>query len=265
MCLMDCRTAETLLHGYFDGELDLVTSVDIERHLEECSGCAARLAREQALRARLSASALRFSAPAHLRERIAASLNAGVAAKTSAPNRAPRWLPWIAATAAALVALVSLAFVARRPSAEALLARQVRDGHVRSLLAEHLADVASSDQHTVKPWFAGKVSFSPWVGDLSVEGFPLVGGRLDYLDNHSAAALVFKRREHIINLFIWPVDEIRHEPPRLVRENGYQIVHWQKSGTAYWAVSDLNAAELQQFAELVDLRTQGPASGALAD
>lgn len=254
---MSCEVAHSTLHGYFDGELDLMNSVEIERHLASCPACAARLAREQALRARLSASALKISAPAELRRRIAASLNAGAEAGRHVPRRIPRRLAAIAATAAVFVALVGLAFVVTRPSAEGLLARQVRDGHVRSLMATHLTDVASSDRHTVKPWFAGKVAFSPWVEDLSDEGFPLVGGRLDYLDNHQSVALVFKRRKHVINLFIWPVDQPRADAPRLVRENGYQIVHWQKSGMAYWAASDLNAEELQEFARLVESRTQG--------
>src|SRR5262249_31584323 len=129
----------------------------------------------------------------------------------------------------------------------------------------HLADVGSSDQHTVKPWFAGRLSFAPWVGDLSDEGFPLMGGRLDYLDNRPMAAIVYKRREHVINLFIWPTEDARPHSPRLLRENGYQIVHWADAGMTYWAISDLNATELQQFAKLVESRATRPPSDAASD
>jgi len=258
---MDCRTAESLLHAYFDDELDLSASIEIERHLESCPACAARLARERSLRARISASSLRFAGPSDLPGKIAATLgvrsvdlNPHYTSARPARRSVPRQALWVASCAGALFALVSVALISRPPSAESLLAQQIRDGHVRSLMAEHLADVASSDRHRVKPWFAGKLDFSPWVEDLSQEGFSLVGGRLDYLDNRQAAALVFKRREHVINLFLWPSDNDRSEPLRPLRENGYQIVHWRDSGMTCWAVSDINAEELREFAELVRSR-----------
>ena len=251
---MDCRTAESLLHGYFDDELDLATSIEIERHLESCPACAARLAREWSLRARISASSLRFSRPSDLTGKITSILGLrGNATRPASRSVPPRAL-WVASVAAALLALVSVALIGRPPSAESLLAQQIRDGHVRSLMVTHLTDVASSDRHTVKPWFAGKLDFSPWVEDLSQEGFSLVGGRLDYLDNHQAAALVFKRREHVINLFQWPNDDDRSEALRARRANGYQIVHWRDSGMTFWTVSDLNAEELREFADLVRSR-----------
>jgi anti-sigma factor RsiW len=251
---MDCRTAESLLHGYFDDELDLAASIEIERHVESCRACAARLARERSLRARISASSLHFAGPGDLPGKIATNLGLPGNATRPARRAPPRQALWVASCAVALLTLASIALIERPPSAESLLAQQIRDGHVRSLMVRHLADVASSDQHTVKPWFAGKLDFSPWVEDLSQEGFSLVGGRLDHLDNHQAAALVFKRREHFINLFQWPSDGDRSEALRRRRENGYQIVHWRESGMTFWAVSDLNAEELREFADLVRSR-----------
>jgi anti-sigma factor RsiW len=262
---MNCQTAESLLHAYFDDELDLLSSLDIERHLEACATCSARLTRERALRARIAASLPGFPTPPHLRESIALALDR--LAPPSKPTtrwwsvRARRLVP----LAAAVMLLVSAIVVTSRPSAELLLARQIRDGHVRSLMAAHLADVTSSDRHTVKPWFAGKLSFSPWVGDLSDEGFPLVGGRLEYLNDRPVAAIVYKRREHIINLFIWPADGARPDSARLLREKGYQVVHWADSGMAYWAISDLNSDELTEFTRLVESRATQSTSAAASD
>jgi len=256
---MNCQTAESLLHGYFDDELDLVNGIEMERHFATCAACAARLARERALRARLAAGSLRYSAPPHLRLKIASALaRSGPVSEPARHLLRPR-AGWAGVLAAAALLVAGLVLVWDRPSAESLLAQQIRDSHVRSLMAAHLFDVASSDQHTVKPWFAGKLSFSPAVSDLEQEGFPLAGGRLDYLDNHPAAALVFKRREHVINLFIWPNDSTRPGPPRLLRENGYQLVHWSDSAMNYWTISDLNARELQEFARQVATRANGPA------
>ncbi|HLJ11659.1 MAG TPA: hypothetical protein VKU82_10735, partial [Planctomycetaceae bacterium] len=121
-----------------------------------------------------------------------------------------------------------------------------------------LHDVESSDEHTVKPWFGGRLDFSPWVGDLANEGFPLQGGRLDYLDNRRVAALVYRRRDHVINLFIWPAAASGATAPRLQRQNNFQMWQWSSAGLAYWAVSDLNAAELHDFVALVQSRADRP-------
>ncbi|HEY2029594.1 MAG TPA: hypothetical protein VGH20_10315 [Myxococcales bacterium] len=162
----------------------------------------------------------------------------------------PRRVPWaMAAASAAAVALVVGFGVGRTTGgAAAGFEQEVVASHVRSLMAEHLQDVASSDRHTVKPWFEGRLDFAPDVRDFAPD-FPLVGGRLDYLGTRAVAALVYKRNGHVINLFEWPADGVA-SPPRLRTLRGYQLFSWRKDGFAFWAVSDLNAAELQQFAQL---------------
>src|SRR5262249_1208716 len=131
------------------------------------------------------------------------------------------------------------------------IAQEVTSSHVRSLMVSHLTDVASSDQHTVKPWFDGKLDFAPPVRDLTAEGFALVAGRLDYAQNRAVAALVYKRHQHFINLFIWPAGPGVEATPKRITRQGYNLIHWQNSGVTFWAVSDVNEAELQQFVDLV--------------
>jgi anti-sigma factor RsiW len=250
---MNCETVEFLRHAYFDDELDLVSSLDFERHLNSCAACSARLDRERSLRTRIAASQLGFPTPSNVRARIASALDA---LEPSPDPVSSHWrvrMAWLASSAAAITVIVTAFALAQMPSAERELAQQIRDGHVRSLMPGHLSDVLSSDRHTVKPWFAGKLSFAPPVGDLSDSGYPLVGGRLDYIDGRPMAAIVYKRREHVINLFIWPAESARREPTRLLRENGYQIVHWGDGGMTYWAISDLNADELDEFSKLIEL------------
>jgi anti-sigma factor RsiW len=251
---MECRKAEYLLHGYLDGELELLGSYEFERHLEECRPCAERLAKERALRERFAGTSLRFCTPADLQRKIAAEIDASESAPAAVPRRRVRWAPWVVSGAAAVVALMSIVTLSRIPSSDALLARQVCDGHVRSLLGSHLNDVESSDQHTVKPWFAGRLDFAPSIADLSDDGFPLQGGRLDYIDGRRVAAIVYKRREHVINLFLWPATDGGTRSPRLVRQHNYQMYRWTADGLTWWAVSDLNAAELADFVALVQNR-----------
>jgi len=209
----------------------------------------------------MSSGKLNFMPPADLAERIHLDLQQADKAKgRAAPSvwkvakPMPRriWWPWMSiAATAVLVAMVAwrIGLVASRPSPEELMAQNVLASHVRSLMANHLTDVPSSDQHTVKPWFDGKLDFSPPVKDLSGNGFPLAGGRLDYLDNRPVAALVYQQRKHFINLFIWP-SEVDARQKTLTRQ-GYNLFHWTPWGMCYWAVSDLNWTELQEFVRLV--------------
>jgi anti-sigma factor RsiW len=149
------------------------------------------------------------------------------------------------------VIALSIVPLIRRPMTTDLLVDEIVSGHVRSLMADHLTDVASSDKHTVKPWFDGKLDFSPAVVDLADHGFPLVGGRLDYLSNRSAAALVYARQKHFINLFVWPSSREEERDARMSSRHGFNLIHWNTSETTYWVVSDLNPAELEEFAGLI--------------
>jgi anti-sigma factor RsiW len=248
---LKCEEIQVLVHGYLDGEIDLVRSLEIEQHLQECAACAAVLDQHQSLRAALQSPALYHRAPALLRQRIESSFRTAGTLRPRAWPRTRRWL----AVAASIVLLVfgswGVVRVMTAPSARDLLTQEVIASHVRSLLTDPPVAVASSDRHTVKPWFSGKVDFSPIVVDLSREGFPLIGGRLDYLNNKKVAALVYKRNRHWINLFIWPASSNTAEPARVMSRQGYHIVYWQKAALAYWAISDLNEEELQEFARLV--------------
>jgi anti-sigma factor RsiW len=246
---MSCDDLQELIHGYVDGELDLVRSLEMERHLQECPACAAVHERLRAVRSAMSSSY--FQPPPGLENRIRFQLRAAAKAERSA-RRFPIAWQWAAAAALVVLAVAltwQFAIMRQRNGATALLAQQVLAGHVRSLMASHLTDVASTDQHTVKPWFAGKLDFSPAVADFSDRGFALVGGRLDYLENRPVAALVYQRRKHVINVFIWPAPDRADSPIEATSYQGYQLLHWTRSHMNHWAVSDLNAQELTQLAD----------------
>ena len=216
----------------------------------------------------ISQAAPYYKAPLELRERIQVSLREAIGAPASRgavgedprpvrrPERVRRGvffdMPWnwlALAAAIAVAAIVASSFLPRlrQPEADQFLATQLIASHVRSLMANHLTDVASSDQHTVKPWLDVKLDFAAPVVDLSGEGFPLIGGRLDYLDNHSVAALVYQRRKHFINLFIWPTTPADSKEQKMVERDGYHLVHWADGDFTYWAVSDVNNTDLETF------------------
>ena len=265
---MNCEEATKLMDGYLDGELDPVTSQKVEQHLRECSGCQQAYEVHTAVTHAISRGATYYKAPDELRQRIHASLreaigapdSRGAAAEDPLPVRRPEavrrgvffdmpwnWLALAAAIVLAAIIASSLLPKLWQPGADQFLATQLIASHVRSLMADHLTDVASSDQHTVKPWLDVKLDFAAPVVDLSGDGFPLIGGRLDYLDNHSAAALVYQRRKHFINLFIWPTTPVDSKEQKMVEREGYHLVHWADGDFTYWAVSDVNIIDLETF------------------
>ena len=240
-----------LLHAYLDSELDLVRSLELEEHMKSCPDCAQEIWTQQTLRQGLRSGSLYHRAPAGLEARIRASLP--LENKVIEMPRRNFW-NWVAVAAAIVVALVLTwrmlpSFLGR--SQTDLLAQEVVSSHIRSLQPGHLMDVESTDQHTVKPWFNGKLDFSPPVKDFAEDGFPLKGGRLDYIDHRPAAALVYQRQKHFINVYVWPESEARDRPARLESAQGYNIAFWERGGMYFCAVSDLNTGELQQFAQLL--------------
>ncbi len=252
---MSCHEISEFLDAYVDKELDLVTSSKFERHLAECAACRAKRDQYQKMHDSVQPRMEYFQAPRDFEQKLRAQLFPSGPVQ---PGRAwrqwfPRWQPLaIAAGLIAVLLFTSLLLqMARRPSASDVLAEQVVSSHIRSLLANHLSDVISTDQHTVKPWFNGKLDFAPVVKDLSAKGFPLVGGRLDYLDDRTVAALVYKRRQHTINLFLWP-SPASDSAPHAFTLRGYNVLHWTHAHMTYWAVSDVNAADLTEFAREVE-------------
>jgi anti-sigma factor RsiW len=259
---MDCDRVRSLLDAYVDGELDLTTSLEIERHIDDCSDCPTLLQNRRVMRQAMQSEGLSFKAPPGLGAKVRA---AKILAPTRPPRRA-RWQealrghPWLSIAGAALLGILLTAGVflgiLLPDRGASSLAEQVLASHLRSLQVDHLNDVASSDQHTVKPWFDGKLDFAPPVVDLAQEGFPLMGGRLDYLDGRAVTALVYGRQLHIINLFIWPTSGADSAAETTTLQ-GYHLIRWQHSGAAYWAVSDLEVSELQTFVGLIQAKTAG--------
>ncbi len=252
---MACESNGHLLQGYFDGELDLVRSVEFEEHLKTCPDCAKELREQQVMRQSLLSSNLYERAPESLRTRIRAELPGGRVQRKLIPMRRRPVLEWLAVAAAIVIAVVVGARVIPNIGGQRqtnLLAQEIVASHIRSLQPGHLFDVQSTDQHTVKPWFDGKLDFAPPVTDFAKQGFPLVGGRLDYLGNRDVAALVYQRQKHLINVFIWPVESRPTKLPEIQTIQGYNLVFWWRDGMYFCAASDLNVAELRQFVELLE-------------
>jgi len=244
---MNCAPAKSLLESYLDGELDAAQTAHVAEHLASCASCAAMHAQLLELRAGIRAHAPYYNAPAGLRERIQVSVRQADRQATRLAAPSWRWMAIAAAILLAISAAWNIALFRSRPSNADLIAQDVLSSHLRSLMGAHLLDVPSSDQHTVKPWFNGKLDFSPNVVDFAAQGFPLVGGRIDYVSGRPVAALVYQRRKHVINVFTWP--SAAADGVALDR-NGYHVIHWNTNGMSWWAVSDLNAGELRQFEDL---------------
>jgi anti-sigma factor RsiW len=242
---------EAQLDAYLDGELAAADARELEAHLTQCSECARFRDGRLELRAAITARVPAFQAPDTLRGRVR------VALKTAARERASHrfslggwWRPLALAASLALVAFGSWSLALRRAAGLAL-ADDVLASHVRSLMPGHLTDVLSSDQHTVKPWFNGRLDYSPPVYDFAGQGYPLLGGRLDYVDGRAVAALAYGRRQHLINVFLWPATRGPSDAPKTRDRQGYHLLHWTTPDYAYWVVSDLGLAELHDFARMV--------------
>jgi anti-sigma factor RsiW len=235
-----------LLQAYADGELDLVNALEVEEHLRSCEDCRSGAEQIRQLRETIMSDAPCFRAPAHLKRNIRAALRR----EENAEDKSISFWPVFAAALAVLI-LATVFFLSSRTSHESNIADEVIANHVRSLLATHLVDVASSDQHTVKPWFEGKIDFAPEVRDFAMSGFPLVGGRLDYLNGKTVAALIYQRNKHPINLFVMPAPSGRDVAPAPITRRGYNAFHWSRGQMEYWVVSDLNQTELREFSDLL--------------
>jgi anti-sigma factor RsiW len=250
---MTCEAAQTLLDAYVDGELDANRAAELAEHLAACPSCAAELRHLISLGTAVKENASYYHAPPALAERIRSSLR-----RTGEPQPKifrPYW-QWTALAACLLLAVsfgFNLFMLRTRPQTPVrdMTVEQAISSHIRALVGNRLVDVPSSDRHTVKPWFNGKTNFSPAVKDLSSQGFPLLGGRLDYVSNRTVATLVYERRKHVIDVFVWPADsrDTNNLPEQTV--NGYHVIRWTKDGMAHCAVSDLNPAELRSFKQLV--------------
>jgi anti-sigma factor RsiW len=239
--------------AYLDGELDLRPSLEIEKHLAACHTCAQVYGQLHSLQAAIRSDALRFQPPGSLERRVRAAVRNSMG--STAKLMGWRWLIASVSLAVAAVIVIGLVVVTRT-SADDLVANEIVASHVRSLMPGHLTDVESTDQHTVKPWFDGKLDFSPPVKNLGPQGYELKGGRLDYIANRPVAALIYQRRKHFINVLIWPASSASDTKARAQIRQGYNLIHWDGSGMTYWIVSDLNLAELQEFGQ--DLQNAAP-------
>jgi anti-sigma factor RsiW len=264
---MNCAECEVLIHALLDGELDAGHARDVEAHLAACPDCAGKLAAFRQMRQAMAAANLKEIAPALLRNRVEAALLPPSAPPAGAPKT---WLPSSrrmflggfasgAALSGALAAgLLLTVFPADR---EQTLADEIVSAHIRSLQPGHLLDVQTSDEHTVKPWFDGKIDVAPPVVDLTADGFILLGGRLDYIDGDPVASVVYRRRKHLINLFVARQLGNAHPFVSARTVQGYNVRHWSHGGLDYWAVSDLDPKELGAFVQKISAELQrGPPS-----
>ena len=248
---MICQEAQRLIHPYLDGELDLVRSLEIEAHLNDCQPCAQAYNELRSLHSAVSDTALRFEPPAALRNRVRSAVRDESEVTNRSSRLSWRWMIPVVSFAVLVIVALSLFMLLSRPSTTDLIAQEIVSSHVRSLMEKHLTDVPSSNQHTVKPWFDGRLDFSPPVKDLAAAGFTLAGGRLDYIGNRPVAALVYQHRQHYINVFVWPSTGAADTSGKLLVRQGYNLISWTNAGMNYWAISDLNLTDLQQFVQLL--------------
>jgi anti-sigma factor RsiW len=242
---MDCTLHGHLLEAYLDGELGFERTLEVEAHLASCPVCSAEIQGWKNIRTTLQGPELYHRAPADLEAKLRKLL------PQAQSQRAP-WFQrsiWALGGAAFATAALLISFVLTRPVAPSP-DQDVAVSHIRSLMSDHLMDVVSTDQHTVKPWFDGKLDFAPPVQDFAAEGYPLAGGRLDYVNNRKVAVLIYHRALHIVNVYIWPTHDNASSAISTQTINGYNIVSWRNNGFEFRSISDLNAAELRDLARL---------------
>jgi anti-sigma factor RsiW len=241
---MTCDEAEILLHALIDGELDAGHAREVEDHIATCPRCAAQLQAYRDMSKAVAGANLRYTAPPELRRRIEASLP-----QARVPNRRAVLRGFAMGSAVSAIAATGLFAVILRNDDEQRIQAEVVSAHLRSLQAGHLTDVLSTDQHTVKPWFNGRLDAAPPVVDLTAQGFTLIGGRLDYVDTRPIGAIVYRRRSHVINLFVAQTASTERRAAKIESLQGFNIRHWSERGLNYWAVSDLAKDELAEFGE----------------
>ena len=244
---MEC--SQVLITAYLDEELDPSAAAAFTSHLDDCASCQHQLRSLRQLRSTIQSDAIRHVAPDHLRARIQKDLNALKTSPASARTRSWNWLSAALGGAGSIALACSLVLYLNLPSDQDLLNQEIAASHYRSMLANHLADVASSDHHTVKPWFAGKLDYAPAVQDFAAQGYPLLGGRLDYLNKRTVAALAYRHNNHLINVFTWP--EQSRKPETLSSVQGYNLLEWSENGMQYCAISDMNVQELKTLRQLL--------------
>lgn len=257
---MNCQEAQSRIPLHLDGELDALEGLALEKHLRTCTGCTAVFKQSSALRDSIKTGAPYYRAPEKLRQAVYAQLDThqsmtpepAITAENRFTALVRHMLPTGLGFALGVLATVAIVLLQRPAPSPTELPAEIVASHVRSLMAHHLTDIASSDEHTVKPWFNGKIDFAPNVRDLTTDGFPLLGGRLDYLAGRPVVALVYRHRKHPINLFIWPAGPAQGRQTITTESlDGYNIIHWRTAGMNAWLISDLNRESLTEFAKLL--------------
>jgi anti-sigma factor RsiW len=253
---MTCDEAEILLHALIDGELDAGHAREVEEHIAFCPRCTAELAAYREMSKAVAGADLRFTAPPALRRRIEAALP-----PVRVPNRRALLRGFAMGSAVSAIAATGLFAIVLRSDDEQRLLSEVVTAHLRSLQAGHLTDVISTDQHTVKPWFNGRLDVAPPVIDLTAQGFTLIGGRLDYVDARPIGAIIYRRRAHVINLFVARTASTEPRATKMQTFQGFNVRSWSEGGLNYWAVSDLAADELAEFGEKFETALRTSAAG----
>lgn len=253
---MTPETARVLLHAYIDGELDPASTIELRAQIENSPALRQELAHLSALQNALQNRATRYSAPPALANRVFAG--SPVTARAKIPAGTPsRWRALAIGSTVTAVALLfwSLGLFAPRDKS-AVSVEEIVSAHVRSLMADHLTDLTSAERHAVKPWLSNRLDFAPPVHELAEEGYSLVGARLDYLGGKPAAAIIYRHRQHIINVFVWPSVATDGKPIRALTHRGYNAATFETDGMTYWTISDLNPVDLRRFAERLQRAVQ---------